>query len=181
MNYTIDSHIKREKVKGNDGKPIIDMTNEAGKTINDPDKYLKEHPSEKLKPIARVKLTPGFLVRANDSVVTFVETRKEAIERIEKEQKNPSILPGMALTIESHVKREKMFDKDEKPIMENGRVKVKLTPGFNLRNDNKVIAFREKRSDLVKMIQKVNGIEDPKAAEESMKPKKTPPKRERKI
>lgn len=181
MNYTIDTHIQRIKQKDEDGKPIIEMTDDAGKVVKDPDKYLKENPGLKLKPAAKVKETPGFIIRADDAFVAFVETKEEAIKRVEKEQRTPSILPGMTLTIESHVKREKQFDKDEKPILdENGKIKIKLTPGFNLRNDNKVIAFREKRADLVAMIQKVSGIEDPVVAEEKAKPQRPDKKRERK-
>jgi len=161
MNYTIDTHVQRQKVLDEKGNPII--TKDAGG-----------------KTMAQVKETPGFIVRADDAFVVFVKTRKEAIAIIEKEQKTPSILPGMTLTIENHTKREKIFNKDGTPVMENGRVKENLTPGFNLRNENKVIAFRETRAELVKMIKNVSGIEDDKAAEESVKPKKTPPKRERK-
>ncbi len=153
MNYTIDKHTKREKVRDDKGKPVI-IKDDHG------------------KPVAKVKKTEGFIVRANDAMVGFYETKEEAIKAIEKEQKNPSVLPGMSLTIESHRKREKVFDKDGKVVFENGQPKIKITDGFNLRTADKVVMFSEKRSDLVKKIQEITGITNPAAAEASVKPKK---------
>lgn len=179
MNYTIDAHTKREKVKDEKtGKPIIDLTDDAGKVIKDPDKFLKDHPSLKLKPVARVTLIPGFILRSDDAMVGFFEKKEDAIKQMEKEKKTPSVLPGMILTIESHTKREKVFETDkegnETPVIDpkTRRVKEILTPGFQLRNENRVVMWSKNREDLVKEIQKVRGISNPKAAEEAARPKK---------
>lgn len=159
MNYTIDSHIKREKILDKDGKPVIESLDD--------------------KPVAKVRITHGFIVRADDAMVKFVETRAEAISVIEKEQKNPSVLPGMSLAIESHTKREKQFDKNGKVIIENGRVKIKLTQGFNLRSESKVVMFAEHRKDLIKKIQEITGISDPKIAVQKVLPKSQQKRRAR--
>jgi len=163
MNYTIDNHTKRDKILDEKGNPII-VKDKGG------------------KPVAQVKETKGFIVRADDAFVCFVETKKEAIDRIEKEQNNPSVLPGQVLSIENHTKREKQFDKDEKPMLdEYGKIKIKVTQGYNLRAGDKVVMFSENRADLIAKIQQVTGIENPVAAEESVKPKKQDKKRERRV
>jgi len=159
MNYTIDSHTKREKVQDDKGNPITKK--DANGT-----------------PYAVVKETKGFLLRADNALVGFYETRDEALAAMRKEKDNPSVLPGQVLSIENHKKREKQFNKDGTPIMENGAVKVKITEGYNLRAGNKVVMFSENRADLVAKIQEVNGISDPKVAEQKAGPQKPEPKRE---
>jgi len=159
MNYTIDNHTKREKVQDEDGNPVTKK--DANGTS-----------------YAVVKETPGFLLRADDALVGFYKTRDEAIAAMQKEKDKPSVLPGQVLSIENHKKREKQFDEDGKPIMENGAVKVKITEGYNLRAGNKVVMFSENRADLVAKIQEVTGISDPKVAEKKAGPQKPEPKRE---
>lgn len=159
MNYSIDKHTKREKVLDKDDNPVIEKDSHG-------------------TPVAKVKLTEGYILRADQAFVGFYETKGKAIAQMEKEKKNPSVVPGQPLTIESHTKKEKQFDKDDKPIMEDGKIKIKVTQGFNLRSGDKVMMFSERRSDLVAKIQMMNGITDPVAAEAAAKPKNPEPTRE---
>ena len=163
MNYSIDKHTKREKQEEKVGDKMVPI-------------IVKDKSG---KPIAKVNLIKGFILRADDAFVGFYKTKGEAMAQMEKEKKTPSVVPGQPLTIESHTKREKQFDKDDKPIMEDGKVKIVLTRGFNLRSGNRVMMFSEDRSELVKLIQGTTGISDPVKAEESVKPQKPAPKRAR--
>lgn len=153
MHYTIDKHTKKEKYLDSAGEPVIEKDSNG-------------------RAFAKIKSTPGFIVRADDVVVEFVETKAQAIKVIERERANPSVVPGEPLTIEQHKQRVRVVDGDGNPVLKNGAVQYENKRGFNLRAGDKIVLFSENRADCVKRIQQLTGISDPVAAEESVKPKK---------